>query len=942
MCAQFAAATQYGTTASAVDILMDLASENGFSELEVGLRPNCSIGRERELALVSAMLGEAEDGMRIVCLRGPTGSGTTTMLTTVAAAPTIACCRQVWAPVGSGRSGTVDGGSRRASSLALAEALDLEQVSTSLAAADVDLAVDRLVRALEHHSEATPLVLFLDDAEQLDAGTLGALGQLAGRGPERRVRVVLAMHDDAGPAADQLDEWLEALGSTVPVQQVELRPLDDGTIEQLVRAAQPDISGLESIIEAAAGRPALALELAESVADGHRWSARGARGWIERRLADSSADACAVAELVATCTRGVPRRWVADALGARGWDPRRAEEALRAATSLPFLNFDDPNLPRVRGPELQEAVLAVASTAERRSLKAELIAAADNDPFQDAAAWSLAELHASIGQAREAASTLHAAARREERDGRLHAALDSLRAAASFAPDHRTRIMLLREAVRLALLIGSPFAPQLVRELVRLAARLGNDEAYAYGLFELYWLEGDGDDTARLHRAADLDPQTIGWSARAAACLCTLAGDYRAAASHDERALTIARERGDVALEVLAADKLALAWSWIGSPGRAIRLYREALDRAIEARLFAWALLASNNLADVLADELMTEQARHESERALRLLRETGIERLAARVEAQHALVAWKAGLASESLAFARRASAAADQAPEHTRAIVAVIHACAAVTAGDIADATTPVRIAMELAERSGFESFVWEARFVATRLLLRQGERERAVDEASKLRIDEPSSMAALARWAAREGVLHREERLVELAVQIAVSLDPDSAKVVQLTAEEISALDRARTSGVLEPLVESAERWRAHGRELDAATVLAVAGACAPVGSEQSMQLLRIASADLERCGAHGALDDLQRSFPMLSPALRRKGSGGLSKREHQIAALVAGGLRTGEAAAQLGVSPSTVSTHLNNTYRKLGVNNRLELAQALDQLRVSGTV
>jgi DNA-binding NarL/FixJ family response regulator len=90
---------------------------------------------------------------------------------------------------------------------------------------------------------------------------------------------------------------------------------------------------------------------------------------------------------------------------------------------------------------------------------------------------------------------------------------------------------------------------------------------------------------------------------------------------------------------------------------------------------------------------------------------------------------------------------------------------------------------------------------------------------------------------------------------------------------------------------------------------------------------------------------ALLDLVR--PALVAALRRsRGSGAaalpgrglearLSAREREVSHLAAAGLADKEIARQLGISPTTVRTHIDNAYRKLGVNNRVALTRCLDR-------
>jgi DNA-binding NarL/FixJ family response regulator len=52
--------------------------------------------------------------------------------------------------------------------------------------------------------------------------------------------------------------------------------------------------------------------------------------------------------------------------------------------------------------------------------------------------------------------------------------------------------------------------------------------------------------------------------------------------------------------------------------------------------------------------------------------------------------------------------------------------------------------------------------------------------------------------------------------------------------------------------------------------------------------------------------------------------------LSNRETEIIRCVAAGLRNAEVAEQLSIGESTVKTHLNNIFQKLGVRDRVELA------------
>lgn len=55
--------------------------------------------------------------------------------------------------------------------------------------------------------------------------------------------------------------------------------------------------------------------------------------------------------------------------------------------------------------------------------------------------------------------------------------------------------------------------------------------------------------------------------------------------------------------------------------------------------------------------------------------------------------------------------------------------------------------------------------------------------------------------------------------------------------------------------------------------------------------------------------------------------------LSARERDVAHLAASGLADKEIARRLGISPTTVRTHIDHAYRKLGINNRVALARCI---------
>jgi DNA-binding CsgD family transcriptional regulator len=83
---------------------------------------------------------------------------------------------------------------------------------------------------------------------------------------------------------------------------------------------------------------------------------------------------------------------------------------------------------------------------------------------------------------------------------------------------------------------------------------------------------------------------------------------------------------------------------------------------------------------------------------------------------------------------------------------------------------------------------------------------------------------------------------------------------------------------------------------------------------------------ASRVIEEVVAH--LDSVTRTAPRIGP--RRLAHGTLTRREVEVLALVGAGKSDRAIAAELFISPKTVSVHVSNAKAKLGVDTRLEAA------------
>jgi DNA-binding CsgD family transcriptional regulator len=149
--------------------------------------------------------------------------------------------------------------------------------------------------------------------------------------------------------------------------------------------------------------------------------------------------------------------------------------------------------------------------------------------------------------------------------------------------------------------------------------------------------------------------------------------------------------------------------------------------------------------------------------------------------------------------------------------------------------------------------------------------------------------------------------------------------AAVLLRKAAEELEAI----------PMIYDAARLR---RQL--------AGRLADLGDrEAAMEELRRVHDVFQRIGAEPELKKTRGMFGEMDarPPNISKGSGAeaLSQRELEIARLVARRKSNKAIAKELGISPRTVSTHLSNTFQKLEIASRGELADYAREHRLLST-
>jgi DNA-binding CsgD family transcriptional regulator len=178
-----------------------------------------------------------------------------------------------------------------------------------------------------------------------------------------------------------------------------------------------------------------------------------------------------------------------------------------------------------------------------------------------------------------------------------------------------------------------------------------------------------------------------------------------------------------------------------------------------------------------------------------------------------------------------------------------------------------------------------------------------------------DRPEALRSLERWGRRRS---RPDRLDEIVCLHAHAL-------AQAGAEQ-------RMEG-LESALEAANAW---SYALVALWVrLDLALALVEVGSDRAVAELTEAARSADDCGALTILELAEQGLRSRGVRTWRRAAAGalLTKREEEVAELVAGGATNREIAQALFLSPKTVERHVSNVLKKLGARNRTELGSRL---------
>ena len=228
---------------------------------------------------------------------------------------------------------------------------------------------------------------------------------------------------------------------------------------------------------------------------------------------------------------------------------------------------------------------------------------------------------------------------------------------------------------------------------------------------------------------------------------------------------------------------------------------------------------------------------------------------------------------------------------------------------------------LAKDPAEAARLLGVVWE-----------HAEREGVLDPgAFPVGPDLAEALVELEEYAAARAIVQR------LAALASEQDHPWARLGAQRATSLIDIYADSYTDAAGEELEAAASAYRELGLANDSARTLLALGRALRRAKKwgAARDVLERATAAFDAMGSPGWADDARAELERVG-ARRSASAGGLTATERRVAELAVDGLANKEIARVLVVTVNTVEFHLRNTYAKLGIRSRVQLAAALDGL------
>jgi DNA-binding CsgD family transcriptional regulator len=916
------------------------------------------IGREEELASLSAFVERIADGPAALVLEGEPGVGKTTLwrsgieaaldrsVRVLAASPTESETAMSFAAIG---DLLADSASGILPELPAPQRVALE-VALLLAESEGPAPDQRAVAvaflsALRMLSASGPVLIAVDDVQWLDAGSANVVGFAGRRLREERVGLLLAGRTaDAGGLPPGLEGAL-ARGHLVSVQ---VGPLTLGALHRVLNERFGLVLPrpvLRRLHETAGGNPFYAIEIARAL---------GREGLLtdpDRPLPVPESIGELVSERIAALSpetrnalllaAGLSEPRLAVLAGVLDGDPR---PTLCPAIEAQVISIEEDRI-RFSHPLLASAAYGSLGEAERREAHRRLATVVDG--IEERAR------HLALGAKGPddgVALVLERAAAHARTRGATAAAADLCVQAARLTPtslvdDAQRRTV---AAARYSFIAGDTARARALLEETLPTVPAGSLRAEALvvlGLLHRY--EGDQPRAAEILRTALAEPgpdERVRADAAQglASTLFFMREDLEVAARHAALAAHLAARAHSQVVHVEALAMKGLIEAVLGKPSAISTLHAaEQLEEdALVDRVDSSARWA-NAYVKLWTDEASSAAAlmRSYHDEAVALGHESSI----ANILTSLALAEYLGGQWQEAARTAERAHDAALQAAQRqyeafSLSVLALVRASLGLEAEARADADRALGLAGEHSAAVARIHGVWALGLLelslgrpAEAVQVLSPERERllaaGVGEPGAVRFvpDEIEALLALGR-------VDDAERLLRWLEERGCALNRASALAAAGRCSGLLAAARGEIDIALGAFDRALIAHERVSMPFEHARTLLALGSVQRRARKRSAarEVLGRALSTFEELGA--ALWAEKAQAELAGIAGRAPSGWGLTATEYRVAELVAAGLTNREAAARLFLTQKTVEFHLRNVYRKLGVRSRTELARS----------
>ena len=795
---------------------------------------------------------------------------------------------------------------------------------------------ERVAAALRAVASDRPFAAVIDDAHWADAVTLELLQFLIGALADVRLLIVVAYRSDEADESPALGTLIARAARARSAQRIELQPLSQAHIRELIDATLPkhvhlSVDSLRGIRDRSEGNPLFAEEFLKAVVDDARFGdARHAlpeslRGLLRERLRRLDPGDVRLLEIAALIGRRFSAAFLAR-IGER--DAASLQPFLRMAVDEHFL-IEDPDEPgcfTFRHGLTRETILDGVLAMQARAMHLVIARQIEREPDREERIVELAEHYWRAAAFVECA--VHAEPAGDLAKAR-HAYAEAAelyeRALACGAADERGLVVLHEKA---ASAYGALGVPQKVLEHLQVAV-----DSYTAG-----------GDTARLVETyLELVPAL------------RRAGDTEQELAVLRRAVSLSQKLGNDKLlahsiaQLAHVHAIAEEWSEIEADLRAAEPVLDHADPPDEVRL-----LTSRAFLHLAKDELDAWQ--HDFEDAAGIARAFGDLRLLAFTLTSYAVGARKLGRFGVALASFQEA-ATAEQAfgPTYLTTFSRLVAANVMYLTGELRAARAEMLdILSDVHESTTIRILI--AQFgVALAVVLRDeplAERCYAPELLdAAFATNEPIQYGPVAAVIAEYHLAQGDDTAAVALLERILATLPDHWSDCEVLLPMAVCCSEA---GVLRARARLDEAAAAHNPFVDACRELFEAYAAARFGSREDklrhaktaatllrqlgMPLLEAEAYELAEqpartvalCETIGALRLPRRLGPRPK---RRAGATQLTTREREIVDVALRGLPNSAIADELSLSERTVEAHLAAAYRKLGVRSRGELISVM---------